>query len=124
MKSNKPLRQKPEAEIKKHVLVRLSELGAFAWNAPAGVFINPRSVCEQCARRAQRVRVGVPGQPDTMALFPEAGTFVGVEIKREGGRQSDRQRAWERRCHNVGGRYILVRDVDELEAALADLGLY
>jgi len=120
------LRNDSEAERKKHILVRMSELGGFVWNAPTGLFINPRSVCADCARRCPRIRVGIPGQPDTMGLFPLPGEehafFAGVEVKKPGGRQRGEQKKWEHRCNSVGGEYIIARDADEVEQKLREAG--
>ena len=97
--------------LKNAVLVRLSEMGVFAWNNATGV-ATPLG-------QTRIVRYGMRGAPDIMGILPN-GRFLGVEIKTGCGRQSAAQIVWSNRCAEVGGLYIVVRDLKDIDA-LADV---
>ncbi len=62
--------------------------------------------------RGHFYRSGVPGAPDIIAVI--GGCYVGIEVKRINGYQSDHQKRFEKQLNDAGGRYILVHSVDEL----------
>lgn len=62
------------------------------------------------------VRFGAPGSPDIVACVN--GQFVGIEVKRPGGKLSEAQEAVQNALHRAGGHYLVVRDVSDLHAAL------
>lgn len=62
-------------------------------------------------RKAMGVRAGFP---DLVLLRPSGGCpFLCVELKTRTGRQSATQREYQRQVEAVGGRYVVVRSVDE-----------
>lgn len=62
------------------------------------------------------IRFGSPGSPDIIACVK--GRFVGIEVKRPGGKLSDAQEAVRIALGRAGGTYVVVRDVSDLNAAL------
>lgn len=54
------------------------------------------------------------GVPDIILV--KDGTFWGLEVKSAIGKQSDNQREFERRCSIAGGRYELVRRLEDVLA--------
>lgn len=62
------------------------------------------------------IRYGVSGCPDIICVIK--GQFVGVEVKDADGKQSHDQWIFQQDLERAGGRYLLVRSVEELEAAL------
>ena len=58
------------------------------------------------------------GTPDIIAVID--GVFTGFEVKTAKGRQSPDQVLFERRCKLHGGRYYVVRSVDEVKKILAE----
>lgn len=67
------------------------------------------------------VKYGIPGQPDIFACI--RGRFVGIEAKTAVGRQSEKQKIWQRNLERAGGIYILARSVDDVRVRLEMEGL-
>jgi hypothetical protein len=101
-----------ERTLKAAILVRLSQLGCFAWNNPTGV-ATPLG-------QKHAVRYGNPGAPDVLALV-RGGRLLAVECKSARGRQRPEQRAWQARCEAMGAVYVLARSVSDVEIALRDI---
>ena len=102
-----------EKTIKKQILVRLSELGVFAWNNPVGL---------ATPLKAQRpIQFGLPGTADILGIMPD-GRGIGVETKSRTGRQRNTQKKWQRRWERNKGLYIIARSVEQLEQALQSAG--
>ena len=57
------------------------------------------------------IRYGLPGSPDVIGIVN--GQFVGIEVKREDGKQSECQQEFERLATKYGGRYAVVRSARE-----------
>ena len=60
---------------------------------------------------ARFIRYGLVGSPDVIGIVN--GQFVGLEVKREDGKQSEHQQEFERLARKYGGRYAVVRSVRE-----------
>jgi len=58
-------------------------------------------------------KTGRPGCPDIIVCFK--GKFIGFEVKTDKGKQSDRQKDAEEDIKNAGGRYYIVRSIDDVE---------
>ena len=77
------------------------------------------------------VRVGTPGQADSIAVVsvtitPEmVGKTIGVavapEFKTATGKQSDRQKAWQAAFEQRGGIYRLIRNAADMLALVSDV---
>jgi hypothetical protein len=98
-----------ESHLRRALLVRLSELGIFAWNNPTGV------ACPLGTTRP--VRYGLPGAPDIIAVLPPHGRLLAIEAKTHT-RQRPEQIAWQRRAEKVGALYLVVHSVDEMERGI------
>lgn len=57
-------------------------------------------------------KTGKAGCPDIICAF--SGKFIGLEVKKESGRQSPIQCETEEKIRRAGGEYHLVRSLDEV----------
>jgi len=64
-------------------------------------------------RSAPVISFGVKGQADLTGILP-GGTRLEIEVKGEGGRQTEDQQRYQRMINNKGGLYILAREVDDV----------
>lgn len=66
------------------------------------------------SQRAKRfTRFAIPGVPDAGAI--KDGVMILIEFKRPGGKQSESQKAFETAYVRKGGKYLLVRSLEELQ---------
>lgn len=100
-------------DLKALVLVRLSELGIMAWNAPTGLALPIGTL--------RPVRYGLPGQADVLAVLPPSGRSLAVEVKTGRSRLSKEQRRWARRFQEAGGLYLPVRSIEDLMVGLEEV---
>lgn len=100
----------PEGKIQAAVLRYLLEQGVFAWRQNNLAVFDPKM-------NGYREHTGLKGVPDILSVIN--GQFVGWEIKTPRGKQSEHQFAFQKRLERNGGRYILVRSLDEAKEALA-----
>jgi hypothetical protein len=56
------------------------------------------------------------GVPDIILIKPPHGQFVGLEVKRQGGRLSPEQKEFAAACQSRGGQYHVVRSIEEVQA--------
>ena len=62
-------------------------------------------------RKAMGVRAGFP---DFIFLLPNKEyPYLAVELKTEKGRQSDSQKEYQKVVESVGGKYVIVRSIEE-----------
>lgn len=54
------------------------------------------------------------GVPDIILV--SGGNFVGLEVKTAEGRSSVYQRDFRKECQKAGGKYYIVRSIDEVQA--------
>jgi hypothetical protein len=57
-------------------------------------------------------RYSLNGVPDILLIYK--GRFIGLEVKRPGGSQSDNQKEFERRTKEAGGEYYIVTSLDDV----------
>ena len=86
------------------------KLGAFAFRCDAGV--------KPGIRGGGMRRYGTPGASDVIAIV--AGAFVAIEVKTGTGRQTEAQRAFAEKVQRAGGRYVVVRSVEDAARALGN----
>lgn len=71
---------------------------------------------------AYPVHFGTPGQADISGLVLPAGRRLEIECKAKT-RQSDDQKSFQRMIENFGGLYVLARSLEDVDRALAALGV-
>lgn len=64
---------------------------------------------------AKRKAMGMrPGFPDFIFLLPNRQhPYLALELKSEKGRQSDHQKEYQQAVEQAGGKYVIVRSLDE-----------
>lgn len=84
---------------------------------------NPRSAVTGALEKQRGMKAGV-GDICIFGLRGAGETFIGfLEFKSEKGRQSPKQKEWERRCSETGAEYAVIRSVEQLKETLEDWGL-
>jgi hypothetical protein len=53
-----------------------------------------------------------PGSPDIICVIK--GQYVGIEVKRPGGKQNPNQLQFQKDLENSGGKYILAYSLDDV----------
>lgn len=66
--------------------------------------------------RKYRVQFGVRGMPDIVAVVN--GIYVGFEVKTAIGKQSPHQKLFQDNLTHAGGRYFIIRSLDDLIEAM------
>ncbi len=90
--------------LKNHCLVTLSQMGAYAWNNPTGVFY---------AREGTPIKVGTPGAADILGVLH--GQAIAIEVKTGTGRLSENQKKWRAVFEKHGGKFIELRTLEDLD---------
>ena len=62
-------------------------------------------------------KFSINGVPDIIVIWQ--GNFIGIEVKRPGGKLSESQKEFQKRCLKAGGEYHVVTSLDQMK----DLGL-
>lgn len=91
-----------EIEIQNAIRVALSEIGVVRRNN-VGTFYT---------QDGRAVAVGIPGEAD-LTLFQNGGKTVFIEVKTRTGRQSAKQKRFQKRFEQMGYEYIIMRSVDD-----------
>ena len=104
-----------EATLKREVLVELSAAGVLAWNHPTG---RARAFASCDCPIRQVISFGLEGSSDLVGILP-GGRFLGVETKSPKGRLREQQGVFRARVEQLGGLYLLVRDLEDLRPVLA-----
>lgn len=94
-----------EGEIQAVILDYLRFKGRFFWRNNSGAFKT---------QHGSFVRFGTPGAPDLIGCVD--GTFVGLEVKTAKGKLSDAQQEFAYFLEKAGGRYHVVRSIDDVVA--------
>lgn len=84
------------------------------WRANTGAGYPPGS------RRL--VYFGLPGTPDIIGIL-KGGRWLGIECKTGGAILNTDQRVFKKMIEELGGLYILARSVEDVDRALAGVGL-
>lgn len=67
------------------------------------------------------LKTGKVGLPDWTGCVAPYGQFVGIEFKTDKGKQSEHQKLAQARIEAVGGKYIIVRSINELVQKLDEI---
>jgi len=117
--------QKEETtKVQNPCFLAASDYPVIMWRQQAGLYRaydDPRRV----------VRVGLAGMADSAMIVPvlitqemvgkTLGVAVQVEFKTETGRQSEPQKNWQSAVIKAGGRYELIRSVDQFRTLVESL---
>lgn len=107
-----------EGLIQTGILEYLTIRGIFAWRAQATPIPIRRG--NQIVG-LRKVPENLKGMPDIMVLHK--GVFIGIEVKRDDGKQSKEQKVWEAQIIAAGGRYIIARTILDAVAAMQKIPL-
>lgn len=91
----------PEGDLKRRLRKYLETSGIFYMSVGEGAY-------------------STPGIPDIILVID--GIFVGFEVKTYGGSQRPLQRQFQERLESAGGRYFIIRSMQDAEAALGEIG--
>lgn len=95
-----------ESEIQAEIFNNLVNLGIFCFRNNSGAFAG------EYKGKKRYIQFGLPGSSDLIAIVE--GIFVGIEVKRPGGKQSDYQKAFQRNVEEAKGIYILAFSWDDV----------
>ncbi len=95
-----------ESKIQSAVLKYLHEKGIFAWRQNNLAIYDPKL-------NGYREHTGLKGVPDILAVIK--CQFVGFEIKQPKGRQSADQLLFQKRLERNGGKYHIIRSLDDIK---------
>ena len=100
-----------EKEAQKAILQYLQLRRIFHWRNNTGAMV----VGEGTASR-RFLKFGTEGSPDIFIL--KEGVLIGLEVKSDTGKQNDAQLEFQKNMEKNGGKYFVVRAVDEVQAIL------
>ena len=95
---------KSETQIQNAIRVALSEIGIVRRNN-VGTYLTPYG---------KPIVIGIPGEPD-LTLFTKTGETIFIEIKTPAGRQSAKQKHFQKVVESYGFRYMIMRSVSDAE---------
>lgn len=102
-----------ENGLTKSILAYLAYNGVFAWRQNNGGVYDPM-------RKQYRANSSMAGVPDIIGIMPD-GRFIGIEVKSPKGKQSEYQKAFEAKCKDKQGIYIVAKTMDDFLQAFAEL---
>lgn len=92
-----------ESEVQKAILQYLQVKNIFHYRNNSGAFQ---------AKNGNFVRFGAVGSPDIICVIK--GQYVGIEVKKPKGIQSEYQKIFQENLEKAGGRYILAFSIDDV----------
>ena len=101
---------KEETEIQNAIRVALSEIGIVKRNN-VGTFYT---------FDGRPIAIGIPGEAD-LTLFQNGGKTVFIEVKTRTGRQSAKQKHFQKHFEQMGYEYIIMRSVDDARRYIEDV---
>lgn len=107
-------------EVKSEAQIQFEILSAWGASPHLRIWRQNTGVAQMAGRS---VRFGTPGTPDILGLMLPHGRMLGIECKSARGRQSEEQRSFERMMKAFGGLYVLARDLETVDRALAAEGI-
>lgn len=101
----------PHTALVEASLLAVGQLpGVVAWKNTTGV---GRSLASD-----RKIRFGLNGSSDLLAVVAPHGRFLGMEMKTGGAVQSKQQKAFQRAIEDLGGVYVVVRQVADALAGV------
>jgi len=98
-----------ESDLVKSCLEWLAYKKIWAWRNNSGAFKT---------ERGGFYRMGLLGSADIFAILPPNGTFVGIECKTGKNKLSLAQFEFGEKLMKAGGRYLVIRSLEDLEKEL------
>lgn len=111
----KTKRKSPEKDLQNQILAWLKEKEILHWRQNSGFMFVPGSIVPK--RPGRMVKLGPAGLPDIFCVLPPSGNVVGLEVKAGTG-QRDTQVAFQARLEAVGGKYFIVRSLEQAREAI------
>lgn len=102
-----------ETPIQRSILDYLTWKGYLCWRSQSIPVPIRRGKAIVGLRRADPHTVGFP---DISII--RNGSYIGIEVKTEKGKQSEEQKGWQEKITKAGGLYILARSVDDVMRVL------
>ena len=102
--------QKEETAIQNAIRAELSKIGIVRRNN-VGTFLTAYG---------NPIVIGLPGEAD-LTLFYSTGKTVFIEIKTPTGRQSAKQKHFQKLVESLGFRYIIMRSVEDARAFIREV---
>lgn len=109
--------QPKEQDIQRAILQYLALRGALAWRANSGAVTATYKGKSRFFRFAS-----IDGLSDIVAAIPPDGRMACIEVKRPGGRLSDKQRSFLAAAQSAGVLAFVATSVDDVAAKLAAEG--
>lgn len=107
-----------EHEIQNDIIENLLRAGIYCFRNNSGAF-SSQYENKKGEVKTRFIQFGLPGSSDIIAIYK--GLFVGIEVKRKGGKQSDEQKAFQRNVEDSGGIYILAFSWDDVNKKIQTL---
>lgn len=101
---------KSETQIQNAIRAALSEIGIVRRNN-VGTYLTPYG---------KPIVIGIPGEPD-LTLFTKTGETIFIEIKTPTGRQSGKQKHFQKVVESYGFRYMIMRCVDDAKKLISEV---
>lgn len=101
---------KNETQIQNAIRAVLSEIGIVRRNN-VGTYLTPYG---------KPIVIGIPGEPD-LTLFTKTGETIFIEIKTPTGRQSDKQKHFQKVVESYGFRYMIMRSVEDAKKLISEV---
>lgn len=102
-----------EADVLKACIQYLEFSPFFAWRSNNTGIWN--------AKQKSYIFHGTKGVPDIIAIEPNSGRFIGIEVKGPKGKLSEHQKAFSDNVNNSNAYYCVVRSVEELDEDLTTI---
>lgn len=97
-----------EKEIQMAICDYLALKKYFFWRQNTGAILNRKT-----GNFMSMPKYSINGVPDIILI--RGGQFIGLEVKRPKGIQSDSQKEFERLCLKNGASYFIVTSVDDVQ---------
>ena len=99
-----------EKDIQKQIADWLTLRGIFWYRNNTG------AVAGEYKGRKRFIRFGSAGAPDIVCVIK--GCYIGIEVKRPGGKQTPDQAAFQDQLILAGGNYVLAESLEDVKDAL------
>lgn len=92
-----------EKEIQKQILDYLKTKNIFHYRQNSGGFMRNGKYYRFCS---------ITGVSDIVCIVN--GRYIGIEVKKEGGEQSENQKIFQQKLEDSGGKYVLAKSLDDV----------